>query len=491
MGAQPHDSALVIVAPNAMAFRALVESDVLHILIKCDQRRIIVLSHRDVANASKKAVSSPLPEGVEWRDIEKPCAHEPSQSLWRRCLRAVSIRLSQLGLGYGNIAYRFNSINGFRTHQFKQHMAPERQQREALAGNYVQSKYGWPFPNSRGLYRLIYRCFYGAWQIPDRFVEGFFEQTKIDCIALWYVQNEIYRDYSVCIRDYGIRAVGVVGSWDRLTTKGPVCPGCECFAVNSEMMKRELVRYHGVDESLISVIGWPQMDVYKNLDLLSSRADFMASLGLNEQHQLIVFAGNSERLGKHEPSIVRHIVNEIEANRFGEHVHLLVRTHPNDHQWQQRYGHGIGLDKVTVMPAGMGDLPLLANTLKHSAMVIASQGSISLDAAAFDRHVINIGFDGDLQLDYHQSAQRYYEMDHYLPVVESGGVCVVDSFGALNDAIVEGLSGANKYAKGRQALRDLELEPLDGRASSRLAMLICGSTSDFNNGSSCVNEDGL
>ena len=57
---------MVIVAPNSMAFRALVESDVLPILKEQGQQNIIVLSS---SNESRDR----LPEGVQWRDMAQPC----------------------------------------------------------------------------------------------------------------------------------------------------------------------------------------------------------------------------------------------------------------------------------------------------------------------------------------------------------------------------------------------------------------------------------
>ena len=57
-------------------------------------------------------------------------------------------------------------------------------------------------------------------------------------------------------------------------------------------------------------------------------------------------------------------------------------------------------------------------------------------------------------------------MDHYLPVVQSGGVAIVNSFGELDDKIILLLS-EDPLIEGRKQLRALELEPFHGDSSLR------------------------
>ena len=222
------EKAFVIVVPNSMAFRALVESDVLTFLKRAGKKRIIVIGVDSESRAG-------LPEDVEWRPLDRPCITPPEQSWPKRILRAISVRLGKLGMGYGNLSYRFNHIHGFKAHQFKQRLDRERREREVIAGNYVAPKYGWPLPGSRWLYRLIYAFYYACWQVPDRAVAQFFKETPIDRIVLWYVQSLVYRDYSLCIQKHRLPATGVIGSWDRPTTKGPICPGCDRYVVNKKL----------------------------------------------------------------------------------------------------------------------------------------------------------------------------------------------------------------------------------------------------------------
>ena len=117
-------------------------------------------------------------------------------------------------------------------------------------------------------------------------------------------------------------------------------------------------------------------------------------------------------------------------------------------------------------PSEMSNIKTMVNTLSHADIVMATQGSISLDAAALDKKIINIAFDGSLTRSYTESVKRWYEMDHYLPVVKSGGVSIVDNFLSLDEAI-KTLISKDPQKAGRARLREIELEPFCGDSSAR------------------------
>ena len=451
----------VIIAPSLMAIRQIVNSDVLHLLHKKINRQILILSpHHELCEN--------LPEYVEWRDYLKPTVGLPRIKWWRRLIRAASVRFSRyFGFSYANLVFRFNHLQGFYAHIFKQKMNKKRQRREELAGNFVSSKYGFPFPDSRFLYRLIYKFYYSKLQIADPFIEQFFAETEISGLVFWHVQNEIYRDFSVCARRKNLPITAVVGSWDRLTTKGPICPGCKKFVVNSQIMKHELMRHHNINEKQVEVVGWPQMDIYHDKSLRQSKSAFLKMFKFPDTSKILVYAGNASRLGAHEPGLVQHIAEQIEDGKYGKGIYLLVRPHPQDVDWQHRYDEVMKMKNVIVMPSEAGNVELMVNVLSHADVVIATQGSISLDAVAFDRCIINVAFDGNLKKPYHESVSRWYEMDHYRPVVESGGVRVVKKFSELDNTIVDYLNDKLLDAKGRERLRHLQLSPFKGDSSQR------------------------
>lgn len=489
-----HQGAFVIIAPNSMAFRAIINSQVLPELKKQMQdyhySRIMILSPNDGSQQQ-------LPKYVEWRDFMSPLQKTFAQkthskkaplqkgqkrqplAIHKKIIRVLSTRLScQFGLGYANTVFRFNQLQHFFAHQFKQGMNKERRKREELAGNFVSKKYGFPFPNSKKLYQLIYHFYYSPKQVTDPNISAFFEAENITKLVFWHVQNSIFREYSICARNNNIPYTAVIGSWDRPTTKGPICPACDKYIVNSVVMRDELINFHGIDSTLIEVVGWPQMDVYHSIihqainkqHFQQDHDTFLKSLDIDPKNSVLLYAGNASRLGAHEPSIVEHIAEKLQSGLYsqkdGKRVHLLIRPHPQDVDWQTRYSHVQQQENVTLMPAQMGNIETMVNTLIHSDIVIATQGSITLDAAALDKKIINIAFDGKLNRSYTESVARWYEMDHYRPVVASQGVAIVKSFAQLDDTIVT-LLEHDPHANGRAYLRKIELEPFQGDSSSR------------------------
>jgi hypothetical protein len=460
--------AFVIVAPNSMAFRAIVNSDVLpQLKNQIDKQRystIFVLSQKDGSQEQ-------LPDYVEWRDFMSPSKNNHSLPIVKKLIRALSTRISHwFGLGYGNTVFRFNHIQNFFAHQFKQGMSKKRRIREELAGNFVSTKYGFPFPDSKKLFQFVFDFYYSPKQIADPNISAFFNEETISKLVFWHVQSMIFREYSICARQNNTPYTAVIGSWDRPTTKGPICPSCDKYIVNSVVMRDELIKHHGLDDKLIHVVGWPQMDIYHDKSLHQDRNTFLANLNIKPEKTILLYAGNAARLGAHEPSIVKHIAEQIQSGLFGKNLHLLIRPHPQDVDWESRYSDILHSppqqQDVTLMPAEMGNVETMVNTLIHSDIVIATQGSISLDAAALDKKIINISFDGNLDRNYTESVKRWYEMDHYRPVVESQGVAVVESFSQLDTTILT-LLESDPNAEGRSRLREIELEPFRGDSSSR------------------------
>ena len=60
----------------------------------------------------------------------------------------------------------------------------------------------------------------------------------------------------------GIPTVGMVRSWDNLTTKGAVRAIPDIFVVNNEIIKDEAIRYHNIPKEIIRIVGIPHYDRY-------------------------------------------------------------------------------------------------------------------------------------------------------------------------------------------------------------------------------------
>jgi hypothetical protein len=467
-----------MVLPNAMAVRNVMETPVLDILATQEDLVVTLLTPNP---AHRERISKLNSEHLYWADIRHPvfqvnglnCTHQISKVC--RLSHRLLMRLLRGRAEFANLVFRFNHFHQFAGHRHKVNLSPERRHHEATAGNFVDNELGKPFPNSWLLFRLFYRLYYSTWG-GNPLVEAFFDQYKPDLVVLLHVQNQLIKPYSIAARLRRLPILGIVGSWDQPTTKGPTCPGICRYIVQSKIMQRELAQYHNVSEDRIEIIGWPQMDLYKKPGVIKSRDIFTSSIGVPQNRRLLVFAAYSARLGPHEPSIAQYLATKVRNNAYGEHCTLIIRPHPKDNQWEARFGALHAPPNVIAQRREWGRLDYLTNLLFHTDILIASCGSICLDAVALDTCVINVAFDGDLEVDYYESVRRWYETDHYAAVVRSNGTRVVESYEELDQAIITYLRNPGVDRTKRERLRHEQLEPFDGRASERMVKLIIRET---------------
>ncbi len=464
---------VALVLANAMAVRNTLQSPVLGELAGRDDLEVAFLTP---SPADRQIIAAQNAPHLTWALLSRPLEGAGlSQGGPARMLARLAGRLAMRGLrpwaGFGNLVYRFNEMRGFRGHAQKKALPPERRAREAQAGNFVEPALGRPWPASRALFDLLNNLYHATWH-DEPAVEAFLDQYRPDLLALHHVQFESVRPWSAGARRRGIPILGVVASWDQPTTKGPLCPGLGRVLVQSRQMRDELERHHGVPPQRVEVVGWPQMDIYLQPGVIRPRADLLAELGLGPTRRLVLLGANSARLGPHEPGIAAHLARVLAADPATQDVTLVIRPHPNDNDWEARFGGLKRPPAVLVLPAEWGRLDFLANLLAHAQVVLASAGTICLDAIALDTCTVGLGFDGDLVVPHHQSVRRWYELDHYAPVAASGGLRVVGGFDELDRAVAAYLADPNRDREGRALCRAEQLEPFDGLASRRLVQAL-------------------
>ncbi|MGQ9652439.1 MAG: hypothetical protein ACUVXD_00055 [Thermodesulfobacteriota bacterium] len=463
---------VALVLPNAMAVRNFVETPVLGLLAERRDLMAVILTN---SQEDKDRISHQGAGYLQWADLRHPTSNRDTSDLAMRVRRLAHKAVARVILRgkaeFGNLVFRFNHLEGFVGHRQKSRLPAERRLREATAGNYVDERLGRPWAGSPTMYGLLYNLYYSNWYSAPT-VEAFFDEFCPDLLVLGHVQNEGIRPYVAAARRRKIPILGIVGSWDQLTTKGPICPGLERLVVQSQVMRGELVRYHHVPDERIEVTGWPQMDYYMQEGVMLPRDVFLRSLGLPAERRLLLFGANTPRLGPHEPGIASYLATGVAKNRYGRPCSLVIRPHPRDRDWTARFGGLHDPPHVLVQASEMGRLQHLANLLQHADVLVASSGSICLDAVALDTCVVNLAFDGDLRVDHFESVRRWYEMEHFAAVVRTGGTRLVEGYDELDSAIVTYLNDPDTDTEGRKRLRQEQLEPLDGHASDRLVSVI-------------------
>ncbi len=451
---------ILVVLPSPLMARNFLRSDALRLLLGREGVQVSVIS----PNPDDRAVVEA--EGGQWLPYYHPrrsaveagaAAVVLRWTLYARYLTGLAIHMS--------LTYRFNTISGFGgfAGRLKQSWAIRRiYLREGLPMSPI---FGVPFARSKWLYRALFRLYYAGWQAFDP-VNRQLAQLQPDLVILSMIQTHMVTPYALAASKAKVPVLGINGSWDQPTTKGPVCPGIARIVTQNEIVREELIEYHGIPAERITVIGWLQMDAYAKVEAMD-RTSLLCRIGAPANSRYILFAANAPRLGPHEPELLRELARHVEAGAFGDDVVLVCRCHPQDRMWQARWGWAAIMPKVVIDPPDLGPLEHLASVIRNASVVVASAGSINLDAVALDVPTIGIAWE-DPSLPYWDRPARAYDLEHLAHLRSSEGMAFAHDITTLVEACGRYLGDMSLDAAGREHLRQRYLYRLDGGAAQRL-----------------------
>lgn len=391
----------------------------------------------------------------------------PKADRWRR--RFVNFL-------YHTLEYRFNRRCGFQHIKVKEQIPSQYIIHKPEDSFKYYIKY--PAPHSRLVYRLYY-WLYNAPVCLDRRARELMDEYSPTLVVTANPQIPHSRSFVLLAKQRKIKTIAYVNSWDYLTTDGPVLRDIDEFVVWYERGRQELKKWHQVTKPIHN-IGPIHLDVSFRSDTVISKDEICRHFGLDPGRPFIVFGVYNQRLGAHEPGIARYVAEKVIPRL---NANLIIRGHPYDENFYQRYGELGRLPNVVLNKgkrfneekAGeLHDQTILYSILKHSQMVICSATTLTLDAIRFDKPVINLGFDGETHVPPVASVARRYTYDHYSPLLAADGIYFVQSYEALRQAIEEAMAKPQLKLAGQHKIKTDYLEPLDGRASDRFFDLLAG-----------------
>lgn len=286
--------------------------------------------------------------------------------------------------------------------------------------------------------------------------------------------TDIYALHDVKImlaaRRAGVRSVGMVRSWDNVTSKTLLLHIPDLLLVNGPRIRDELMRYGDVEPELISVVGVPHYDRYRP-EKRASRASFMRELGFDERKKLVLFAAPSDRyLRDNQVSPV--VVEALAASG----LQVLVRPPIVGRSGLE--GRAVPSNVRIDDPGDSGDFvnvymderaeTRLADSLNAADIVVTWASTMIVDAAVFDKPVVLVGFDAAPR-PYAESICQYYDYEHHQFILSSGGVRLAKSPAELRDAALAYALDPKLDAAGRAAIVREHCGAHDGRAGERLA----------------------
>lgn len=276
-----------------------------------------------------------------------------------------------------------------------------------------------------------------------------------------------------------IKTVGFVNSWDKIGSKGFLRILPDAVIVPNEIVKKEANHYDAVPREKIFVSGVPSYDAYWNGTGLLSREAFFRTIGVDPNKKLIIFGPMGRTLSNSDWEMIDRLNALIRAHI--PEAELLVRFQPNDtagdeaefrnRPWLHadvpgvRFGKGRGMD----WDMTAAELLHLKNTLFHCALIVSYASSISIDAAVFDKPIINIGF--EIRTDdpaWKQPTRRYATL-HYQKALATGGIRLVKSEDELIEWLKKYLAHPDMDSAGRARLVQEQCAYTDGKTGKRIA----------------------
>jgi CDP-glycerol glycerophosphotransferase (TagB/SpsB family) len=113
------------------------------------------------------------------------------------------------------------------------------------------------------------------------------------------------------------------------------------------------------------------------------------------------------------------------------------------------------------------------NTFRHADVVINLSSTVTVDAAIFDKPVVNLDFDPQPSRDDQQLVKDInHKWNHFRPIAESGGVWLVNDIDEMVDAVRTYLRHPELHREQRQWIAEYVCGHVDGRCGERMAAAI-------------------
>jgi hypothetical protein len=290
----------------------------------------------------------------------------------------------------------------------------------------------------------------------------------------------------------GVRSMAVDPSWDNFTNKLLPVRRVNRLIVWNELMREQAVSLHGYAPDDVRIAGTPQWDLYFQSHMPISRDAFFRRIGADPTRRLITLTTTPRELYAHHDHVLSVLIRAMNGGAWREPTEILVRLHPRDDLDAYRQFHGLPhviIEKPfrpTVRTADGLAIDItadnqqhLADTLRHSDVIVNVASTIAIEAAIFDTPIVNVSFDGQAPSEWIKSAQRYYHFTHYMNVTRRGAVRVAQRPEELVEYVGRYLDDPSLDREGRRRVVLEQCPFLDGRSAERVANYVVQELADI------------
>lgn len=315
----------------------------------------------------------------------------------------------------------------------------------------------------------------------DDYIQLFGEMRPTLVFNASHVHSKIAQPAVYAAKWLGIPTATFLFSWDNLTSQGRIIPFYDYYLVWNEAIRDQLLSiYPSIKPEQVFVTGTPQFDFHFRSEFAESREAFCARVGADPSRPIVLYTTGMANHMPDEPAIVEGIANAVAGMTDLGPPQLLVRVYPKDRTGRfeplKRRRPDILFPEIPWVEEWLtpkfDDTHLLTNTLRHSAVGVNIASTVTLELCMFDKPVINVAYQPEAPgeakhgIDY----RRYYEFDHYKPVVASGAVALASSESHIAELLREAIvSPERRSAERHRLIEKMFGRSLDGYSAVRVA----------------------
>lgn len=224
----------------------------------------------------------------------------------------------------------------------------------------------------------------------------------------------------------------IASSWDNFTTKGFFPFPVERTVVWNRKMAEELVELFGVARERIVVAGYPRIGLIRDTGAFTGAADYLEALGLGQYRRFVLHTVSYSELtrpaGGGAPLEYR-LAREVAETLLPTLPHdtcLLVRLHPFSDMRDEAVLEGLpGMhvfvpgrqDRYVERVMSAADEVHLACQLNFSACIVSMASTITIDALALARPIVNLIYD-PVSHTGPAVIPRFYEYNHFRDLLD-------------------------------------------------------------------------
>ncbi len=276
----------------------------------------------------------------------------------------------------------------------------------------------------------------------------------------------------------GIRSVGLINSWDKVTSRCILRLLTDHFVVYNDIVRQELIDFNEVRPEQIFVGGIAQYDEYVSY-VPKTREDFFNEIQADPKKKLMLYASMGKSFSSSEWEMIDLLHDFNALGEFGEDMEVLVRFQPNDfvdeaelrkrpHLKYDYPGIRFSSERGIDWDMSRKEVQHLADALHHADVLVSYTSSILIDAALFDTPIVSLNFTTGKHAVNFSSPMQYASTDHYKKAFATGGIKLASNIREFRDRVKECLNSPDMDAAGRRKLVETQCKFVDGKSGERI-----------------------